>query len=120
MSVLTGDLLTELDRIDTLFPTAVTVTRTSEEDFKSRQVVVTLDDRRLGDLLWGDSVTIEVAPGTHRLRVHNTLVWKNVDFSVGPGEQAFFEVINRATAGTYLFLPIFGIGPLALTVKRMV
>src|SRR5918997_6049121 len=106
MSVLTGDLLTELDRIDTLFPTAVTVTRTSEDDFKSRQVVVTLDGRRLPDLLWGDSVTIEIAPGAHRLRVHNTLVWKNVSFSVGPGEQAFFEVINRATAGTYLFLPI--------------
>jgi hypothetical protein len=119
MSLVTDDLLSELDRITTLFPTAVTVTRTSEQDFKSRQVVVTLDGRRLPDLLWGDSVTIEIAPGAHRLRVHNTLVWKNVTFFVEPGEQAFFEVINRATVGTYLLLPIFGIGPLALTVKRM-
>jgi hypothetical protein len=120
MPVLIDDLAAELDRLDTLFPTAVTVTRTSEEDFKSRQVVVTLDGRHLRDLLWGDSVTIEVAPGAHRLRVHNTLVWKNVSFVVAPGEQAFFEIVNRPTAGTYLLLPIFGIGPLALTVKRMV
>ena len=120
MSVLTDDLLTGLDQLDTLFPTAVTVTRTSEADFKSRQVVVTLDERRLPDLLWGDSITIEVEPGTHRLRVHNTLVWKTVSFSIAPGEQAFFEVVNRAIAGTYLLLPIFGIGPLALTLKRMV
>ena len=119
MGVLTDDLAAELDRLDTLFPTAVTVTRTSEDDFKSRQVIVTIDEHRLPDLLWGDSVTIEIAPGSHRLRAHNTLVWKSVTFSVGPGEQAFFEVINRATAGTYLMLPIFGIGPLALTLKRM-
>ena len=120
MGVLTDDLAADLDRLDTLFPTAVTVTRTSEEDFKSRQVVVTLDGRRLPDLLWGDSVTIEVVPGAHRLRVHNTLVWKTVDFHVGVGEQAFFEVVNRATAGFYLLLPLFGLGPLYLTVKRIV
>lgn len=54
------------------------------------------------------------------MRVHNTLVWKHVSFHVLPGEQAFFEIINRATVGTYLMLPVFGIGPLALTVNRMV
>ena len=120
MGVLTDDLSAELNRLDTLFPTAVTVTRTSEDDFKSRQVVATLDGTRLPDLLWGDSVTIEVMPGAHRLHVHNTLVWKNVHFHVHPGEQAFFEVINRASFGTYLLLPVFGIGPLYLTVKRMI
>ena len=119
MTVATDHALSELDRLDTVFPTAVTVTRTSQEDFKSRQVVATLDGRRLPDLLWGDSVTIEVAPGAHRLRLHNTLVWKTVNFSVAPGEQAFFEVINRAALSTYLLLPVFGIGPLYLTVRRM-
>ena len=120
MRVLTDDLLAGPDHFDRLFPTAVTVTRTSEDDFKSRQVVVMLDGKRLPDLLWGDSVTIEVAPGAHRLHVHNTLVWKNVNFSVASGEQAFFEVVNRASVGTYLLLPVFGIGPLYLTVKRIV
>ena len=99
--------------------TAVTVTRTSEEDFKSRQVVVTLDGRRLPDLLWGDSVTIEIAPGAHRLRVHNTLVWKTVDFALRPGEQVFFEVINRSGPGTLAMTVLFGIGPLYVTVRRM-
>src|SRR5687768_11420609 len=108
MPVATDHLLDDLDRLETLFPTAVTITRTSEEDFKSRQIVVTLDGKRLPDLLWGDSVTMEIAPGAHRLHVHNTLVWKTVTFHVRTGEQAFFEVINRAAMGTYLLLPIFG------------
>ena len=59
-----------------LFPAAVTVTRTSESDFKSRQLIVWIDDERVATLLWGDSVTTELRPGRHRVRVSNTLVWK--------------------------------------------
>ena len=100
-------------------PAAVTLTRTSDADFKSRQLVASIDGIPLGDLLWGDSVTCEVDPGPHRLRVHNTLVWKTVDFSLAPGEQAFFELINRPGRGTLPMTVLFGIGPLYVTIRRM-
>ena len=105
--------------LDQLFPTSVTITRTSEEDWKSRQLVVAVDGRHVGDLLWGDSVMCELEPGPHTLRVHNTLVWRTIDFVLGPGEQIFFEAVNRAGALTYFLLPVLGIGPLYVTVKRM-
>jgi hypothetical protein len=100
-------------------PATLTVTRTSEEDFKQRQLIVYLDGVKIATLLWGDSITKDVEPGPHRLRVSNTLVWKTVEFTLKPGEQAYFEVINRAGIGTYPMLLIFGVGPLYVTVRRM-
>ena len=105
--------------LDYLFPTCVTITRTSEEDWQSRQLVVSIDGRRIAELLWGDSVTCELEPGRHVLRVHNTLVWRTVEFTLAPGEQIFYEAVNRAAASTYLLLPLLGIGPLYVTLRRM-
>jgi len=102
-----------------LFPATVTVTRTSEADFKSRQLIVWIDGERVATLLWGDSITTELQPGRHRVRVSNTLVWKTLEFDLAPGEQLFFEAINRTGPGTYLMLVVFGAGPLYLTLQRM-
>jgi hypothetical protein len=101
-------------------PASLTVTRTSEEDFKQRQLIVWLDGERLATLLFGDSITRDLPPGPHLLRVSNTLVWKTVEFTLKPGEQAYFEVINRAGTITYPMLLIFGVGPLYVTVNRMI
>ena len=123
MPVGTIDRLIEHDAhlaLDQLFPTSVTITRTSEEDWKSRQLVVSLDGTTRGELLWGDSMMCELTPGEHTLRVHNTLVWRTVRFVLGPGEQIFFEAINRPGATTYLLMPVLGIGPLYVTLRRMV
>jgi hypothetical protein len=105
--------------LDQLFPTSVTITRTSEDDFKSRQLVVWVDGQWMGELLWGDSMLCELPPGPHTLRVHNTLVWKTERFVLAPGEQIFYEAVNRPAASTYFLLPIFGIGPLYVTLRRM-
>ena len=43
--------------LDDRFPAAVTITRTSEEDFGSRQLVVSIDGAPVAELLWGDSIT---------------------------------------------------------------
>jgi hypothetical protein len=102
-----------------MFPASVTITRTSQQDFKSRQLIVWIDGARAATLLWGDSITSELQPGKHRLRVSNTLVWKNVDFTVQPGEQVFFEAINRMGPGSIFFVLLFGVGPLYVTVRRM-
>lgn len=102
-----------------VFPASVTVTRTSEEDFKSRQLIVWIDGERVADLLWGDSVTRDVEPGPHRIRVSNTLVWKTVQFTVKPGEQVFFEAINRPGWGSLPMLLLLGAGPLFVKLRRM-
>jgi hypothetical protein len=123
MRVATVERQIESDRdysFDQLFSTGITITRTSEEDWKTRQLVVAVDGRRVADLLWGDSMTIELEPGPHTLRVHNTLVWKTVPFTLAPGEQIFYEAINHASASSYFCLGLLiGIAPLWVTVRRM-
>jgi hypothetical protein len=107
------------ERIWRMDPSSVTITRTHQTDFRQRQLIITLDGERLGDLLFGDAISRDVAPGPHTLRVSNTLVWKTVTFNVKPGEQVRFEAINRAGRLTYPMLVLFGAGPLYVTIQRV-
>ncbi len=108
-----------LAALSTAFPTSVTITRTSESDCQTRQVIVSLDGRRVATLLWGDTVRCDLAPGRHTLRVHNTLVWKTVEFTLKPGEQAFYEVVNRNGVSTFLMVAFLGVGPLFVELRRI-
>jgi len=124
MAVRTAAPPSERDAFDRFFdrdafPASVTIGRTSPADFQMRQIVVSLDGRRVGTLLWGDTITCHPEPGPHTLRVHNTLVWKTAQFTLAPGEQAFFEAVNRTCRGTLVMTVLFGIGPLYVTVNRM-
>ena len=97
----------------------ITVTRNSPVDVKTRQLVASIDGEKLATLLWGESVTRELLPGSHRLRVHNTLVWKTVDFTLSPGEEVQFEAINRPGRLTYFLVSALGTGPLYVTLRRV-
>ncbi len=119
MPVVFADAVDDLTRELDQFPASVTVTRTSEEDFKSRQVVVSIDGEHTATLLWGDSITKDLEPGPHRMRIHNTCVWKTIEFTLAAGQQAFFEVINRPGFGTVGMMVLLGVGPLYLTIRRM-
>ena len=107
------------ERLWEMRPASVTVTRNASSDFQQRQLIVYLDDERLGDLMFGETISRDINPGPHRLRVSNTLVWKTVNFDVKPGEQVRFEAINRAGTLTYPMLLIIGAGPLYVTLRRV-
>ena len=107
------------ERLWQMKPASVTIMRTHQSDFGQRQLVISLDGERLGDLLFGDSMSRDIAPGEHTLRVSNTLVWKTVKFDVKPAEQVRFEAINRTGRLTYPMLVILGAGPLYVTIRRL-
>ena len=85
-------------------PAQLTVIRQSDQDAKQRQVYVSLDDEKIAILRPGQEVSREVQPGKHRLRIHNTLFWKTLEFSVEVGEHASFVATNRPGFGTYSIL----------------
>jgi hypothetical protein len=97
--------------------TLVTVTRTHPRDFGERQIVARLDGGAPVTLLFGDTVTLEILPGAHHLRVHNTLMWKNIRFYVEPGEHLEFVVINRGGLWAYAMMSLMP-APLFLRVER--
>jgi hypothetical protein len=109
-----GDV--EADALDDL-RSFVTISRTHPSDIGERQVFVRLDDKR-EKLLYGESFTHEILPGAHHLRVHNTLVWKNVPFTLEPGEHLEFIIINSGRWWTWGIAGVLGSAPLFLTVEK--
>lgn len=100
-------------------PAILTVTRSDPGDVQQRQVIVTLDGEPIGQLLYGQTLTHEVQPGPHRLRISNTLFWKTIALVAKPAEEIRFEVVNRAGRLTYPLMVVMGAGPLYLTVRRV-
>ena len=97
----------------------LTVERRHTDDVRTRQVVLSLDREPLATLLFGDRVTREITPGPHRLRAHNTLVWKTVEFEAKPGEHVRFTTVNRAGLGSTALVALLGVGPLYVTLERL-
>lgn len=96
----------------------VTITRRSPEDARERQLIVSIDGRKLATVMYGGSFTAEIEPGPHRMRVHNTLFWKTLHFEARPGEHAGFTIVNRPGRGTTGLLSILGARPLYVDVFR--
>ena len=97
----------------------LTVERVASDDVRTRQVVLSLDHEALATLLFGERVTREIPAGHHRLRAHNTLVWKTVEFDAQPGEHVKFRTVNRAGFGSMWLVALLGAGPLYVTLERL-
>src|SRR3954454_3383211 len=101
-----------------MVPARITVVRHATDDVRIRQLVVSIDGEKEATLLYDESVTRELPPGPHRLRVHNTLVWKTIDGELAAGEHATFTATNLAGFGTVSMLGLLGAGPLYVRVVR--
>jgi hypothetical protein len=97
----------------------IIVTRTSPDDIGLREIFVSLDGEQIGILRHGDSVTRTVAPGTHELRAHNTLIRKRLRLDLQAGEEATILGVNRAGKGTFSVLALLGAGPVYLSFDRV-
>ena len=95
----------------------VTLSRAHPTDIGERHVFVKLDDTK-ERLSYGDSFTAELKPGAHHLRAHNTLVWKNLKFTLEPGEHLEFVIINRGRWWTWGIAGVLGSAPLFLSIAK--
>jgi hypothetical protein len=97
----------------------VTVSRTSPDDVKQRQIIVKLDGKRLGELMHGDEISRPVEPGRHRLQVDNTWNWKTVEFNAALGEHVRFLAVNRGGRFTWFLVGTLGVGPMYVSIQRV-
>jgi len=67
--------------------TAIVIRRTSPNDFQDRQIYVFVDGEPIGKIRYGEAISHPVEPGSHTVRVFNTLMSKTLTVSVAPGEQ---------------------------------
>jgi hypothetical protein len=99
-------------------PVRLTLARTAANDVGIRQVFVSVDGKDVAVLVHGQTATVALEPGAHKMRIHNTLVWKTVTFDAAPGEDVRFDIVNRAGFGTMALVATLGVGPIYLTVTR--
>jgi hypothetical protein len=97
--------------------TRLTIHRTSEQDVKERQVIFSLDGERIAELLYGQTFTCRIAPGAHRLRANNTLVWTTVEFLAPAGTHVHFTCINYDPRWLVYMVALFGVAPLFVALK---
>ena len=95
----------------------VTLSRMHPTDIGERHVFVKLDETKVR-LSYGDSFTAELKPGAHHLRAHNTLVWKNLKFTLEPGEHLEFVIINSGRWWTWGIAGVLGSAPLFLSIAK--
>ena len=100
-------------------PARLIVERTARDDVQTRQIILSVDGDPWVTLLYGESASRDIAPGRHRLRANNTLVWKTVEFDVASGESVRFSAVNRAGRGTAALIALLGVGPLYVTLDRL-
>jgi hypothetical protein len=97
----------------------ITITRQATDDLRVRQIYISVDGTTVAELLYGETATVQVPAGPHRLRANNTLVWKTLDVDLKPGEHATFEVVNRPGFGSFAMLSLLGAGPIYLRFERI-
>ena len=66
----------------------------------------------------GQSFTLEIKPGRHQLRAHNTLFWRTVIFHVEAGEHLEFLLINKGGPITFGIAALLGSAPVFLKIER--
>lgn len=110
----TPDDLSDLEELRTL----VTVCRTHRRDIGQRQIFVRIDGGPQVALRFGQSFTLEIQPGRHQLRAHNTLFWRTVTFHVEPGEHLEFLLINKGGPITFGIAALLGAAPVFLKIER--
>src|SRR5581483_4418036 len=72
----------------------LTIHRTAPSDMQERELYVSVDGGPNTILRFGDSVTLRLIPGHHRLRVHNTLSRRHAAFDAAAGEEIRFRAAN--------------------------
>lgn len=96
----------------------ITIRRTSSEDAQQRQIIVKLDGQNVGELFYGDTISVPVAAGHHSLKVDNTWNWKTVELDVKAGEHLKFLTVSKAGRLTWFLVSLFGAGPIYVSIER--
>ena len=96
----------------------ITIRRKSLDDAQQRQIIVKVDGKTVGELFYGDTISVPVTVGHHRLRVDNTWNWKTLELDVVSGDHLKFLAVNRLGRFSWFLVSTFGAGPIYVSITR--
>jgi hypothetical protein len=80
-------------------------------------ISVSLDGTRIGWLHPGEEISVDLAPGPHRLAAFNTLLRRTADFEAAAGERIHYLADSRPGVGTSI-LAALGAGLMYVVLER--
>ena len=96
----------------------ITIRRKAPDDVQQRQIIVKVDGENVGELFYGDTISVPVSAGHHSLRVDNTWNWKTVELDVAEGDHLKFQTKSKAGRFTWFLVSMFGAGPIYVSIER--
>ena len=97
----------------------VTVFRNSPEDTQTRQIKIYLDGENLGELMFGDSMTLDVQAGAHTIRADNTWNRRDLQIEVRAGEHLQFLTKSPAGKFVWFLMGFLGAGPMRVSIEPL-
>jgi hypothetical protein len=96
----------------------LSIGRHDRDDFSDRQILVFVDDEAWGKVRYGETLTREVKPGPHRVRVFNTLFSKTMMVDVGVGEHVRLRTANGFPRAGFLLMMVLHVTYLLVRLER--
>jgi len=97
----------------------ITIVRNSPDDTQTRQIKIFLDGESQGELMFGDSMTLEVSVGAHTIGVDNT--WKRKDLAIEIHAGEHLQFLTKSSAGKFAWflLGFLGAGPMQVSIEPL-
>ena len=99
-------------------PATITITRNDPDDVQDRWIRIYIDETPEEILRYGEVLTREVAPGSHRIKAHNTLSSHTLEVDAQPGEQIRIRCHNTIARGGILMLLTTGFAFIKVKLER--
>jgi hypothetical protein len=87
-------------------------------DFQDRQIYVWIDDESLGKIRYGEAINWPIEPGTHTIRVFNTLLTRTLTVEAFPGEQVRVQCGTGMPAAGWLMMMFLHVTYLRVWIVR--
>ena len=89
-------------------PATIEIFRDTDDDVQDRWVRIFIDDAPAEILRYGETLRLQVAPGQHRVKAHNTLGKDAIDVDVAGGETVRIRCHNHFAKGGILMMLTIG------------
>lgn len=106
------------DRVEPPLQARISVTRNYDDDWADRVIYLWVNGERLAPIRYGQTVEVEVPPGRHTVKVHNTLRGRTEEFDAAPGEHIRFVCGNQTASGGLLMMLMMGVAALRVRLER--
>ena len=95
----------------------ITVIRDTADDVQDRWVRIFIDDAPEEILRYGETLTRELSPGTHRIKGHNTLSSDTIQVTLTAGQHLRIRCHNRVARGGVLMMLTTGFAFITVTLE---